>query len=146
MEPAKGEVCGNPLLSPGGFEATGGLGCASPCIPEDTRVVREMARCDASILRSEIEEKEVYPPADDIGVLRFPVVCVRDCDHMRPVPHLLFGNFSLSSFGDENFDVLRGDANRSVRAYLINVDDSVVGIVDKPFSDCSTHLLAQIFQ
>jgi hypothetical protein len=37
---------------------------------------------------------------------------------MSPVPHLLLGNFSPSSFGDENFDMLRGDTNRSARAYL----------------------------
>ena|SRR5579871_2269131 len=100
----------------------------------------------ALLLGREIKEQEVHPPADDIGVLRFPVVCVRDCDHMRPVPHLLLGNFSPPSFSDENFDVLWGDTNRSVRAYLIYIDDSVVGIVDESFPNCSTHLLAQIFQ
>jgi len=98
------------------------------------------------ILRFEIEEKEVHPRSDDFGVLRFPVVGVRNCDHMRPVPHLLLGNFSLLSFGNENFDVLRCDANRFCRAYLVQVHDPEVGIVNESFSECITHLTAQFFE
>lgn len=79
-------------------------------------------------------------------IQRIPVVAVIDHQHSSPIDHLPLGNLSSTPLGEQDFNVLRGDADGLGGRYLIEVDQSHFRIVDHLFSEYTTHFAAQIFQ